>query len=164
MVPRWASDVTVLRLNTGITVITSIPASLVPAGHSFPDATGVAFALGLGPPSLLAAIFLIVFKKLIHIYIYILYIYIYILTAHPRLQLMRQASLVWTWQAQFTWWTQAHHRPFAGDRRRRQQLTQAHHSREIDAAVRGSPKPAADSIVLVLDLSWTRQRCTWLQS
>ncbi len=27
------------------------------AGHSFPDATGVAFALGLGPPSLLAAIF-----------------------------------------------------------------------------------------------------------
>ncbi len=31
----------------------------VPAGHSFPDATGVAFALGLGPPSLLAAIFIV---------------------------------------------------------------------------------------------------------
>ncbi len=31
----------------------------VPTGHSFPDATGVAFALGLGPPSLLAAIFII---------------------------------------------------------------------------------------------------------
>ncbi len=30
----------------------------VPAGHGFPDATGVAFALGLGPPSRLAAIFL----------------------------------------------------------------------------------------------------------
>ncbi len=29
----------------------------VPTGHRFPDATGVAFALGLGPPSLLAAIF-----------------------------------------------------------------------------------------------------------
>ncbi len=29
----------------------------VPTGHSFPDATGVAFALGLGPPSLLAVIF-----------------------------------------------------------------------------------------------------------
>ncbi len=29
----------------------------MPAGHSFPDATGVAFALSLGPPSLLAAIF-----------------------------------------------------------------------------------------------------------
>ncbi len=28
----------------------------VPVGHSFPDATAVAFALGLGPPSLLAAI------------------------------------------------------------------------------------------------------------
>ncbi len=34
----------------------------VPAGHSFPDATGVAFALGLGPPSLLAAIFIIIFR------------------------------------------------------------------------------------------------------
>ncbi len=32
----------------------------VPIGHSFPDATGVAFALGLGPPSLLAPIFIIV--------------------------------------------------------------------------------------------------------
>ncbi len=31
----------------------------VPAGHSFPDATGVAFALGLGPPSLLASIFIV---------------------------------------------------------------------------------------------------------
>ncbi len=31
----------------------------VPAGHSFPDATGVAFALGLGPPSLFAAVFII---------------------------------------------------------------------------------------------------------
>ncbi len=31
----------------------------VPAGHSFPDATGVALALGLGPPSLLAAIFIV---------------------------------------------------------------------------------------------------------
>ncbi len=30
-----------------------------PTGHSFPDATGVAFALGLGPPSLLAAIFIV---------------------------------------------------------------------------------------------------------
>ncbi len=30
----------------------------VPVGHSFPDATAVAFALGLGPPSLLAAIFI----------------------------------------------------------------------------------------------------------
>ncbi len=29
----------------------------VPVGHSFPDATAVAFALGLGPPLLLAAIF-----------------------------------------------------------------------------------------------------------
>ncbi len=28
-------------------------------GHSVPDATGVAFALGLGQPSLLAAIFII---------------------------------------------------------------------------------------------------------
>ncbi len=28
----------------------------VPVGHSFPDATAVAFGLGLGPPSLLAAI------------------------------------------------------------------------------------------------------------
>ncbi len=28
----------------------------VPVGHSFPDATAVAFALGLGPPSVLAAI------------------------------------------------------------------------------------------------------------
>ncbi len=28
---------------------------------SFPDATGVAFALGLGPPSLLAAIFILLF-------------------------------------------------------------------------------------------------------
>ncbi len=33
----------------------------VPTGHSFPDATGVAFALGLSPPLLLAAIFLFVF-------------------------------------------------------------------------------------------------------
>ncbi len=32
----------------------------VPTVHSFPDATGVAFALGLGPPSLLAPIFIIV--------------------------------------------------------------------------------------------------------
>ncbi len=32
----------------------------VPTGHSFPDGTGVAFALGLGPPSLLAAIFIII--------------------------------------------------------------------------------------------------------
>ncbi len=32
----------------------------VPAGHSFPDATGVAFTLGLGPPSRLAAIFIII--------------------------------------------------------------------------------------------------------
>ncbi len=31
----------------------------VPVGHSFPDATAVAFALGLGPPSLLAAIFIL---------------------------------------------------------------------------------------------------------
>ncbi len=31
----------------------------VKSWHSFPDATGVAFALGLGPPSLLAAIFII---------------------------------------------------------------------------------------------------------
>ncbi len=29
----------------------------VPSGHSFPVATGVAFALGLGPPSLLSTIF-----------------------------------------------------------------------------------------------------------
>ncbi len=29
----------------------------VPAGHSFLDATGVVFALGLGPPLLLTAIF-----------------------------------------------------------------------------------------------------------
>ncbi len=32
--------------------------------------------------------------------------------------------------------------PFAGDRRHRPQLTQARRSREIDAAIRGSPKPA----------------------
>ncbi len=32
----------------------------VPTGHSFPDATGVAFAFGLGPPSLLAPIFIII--------------------------------------------------------------------------------------------------------
>ncbi len=31
----------------------------VPTGHSFPDVTGVAFALGLGPPSLHAAIFIV---------------------------------------------------------------------------------------------------------
>ncbi len=36
----------------------------VPVWHSFPDATGVAFALGLGPPSLLAAIFLDLFLNL----------------------------------------------------------------------------------------------------
>ncbi len=35
--------------------------------------------------------------------------------------------------------------PFAGDRRRRPQFTQACHSREITAAVRGLPKTAADS-------------------
>ncbi len=35
----------------------------VPTGQSFPDATGVAFALGLGPPSLLAAIFINCFMK-----------------------------------------------------------------------------------------------------
>ncbi len=45
----------------------------VPAGHSFPDATGVGF--GFGPPLLLAAIGLIIF--LFNLYIYI-YIYIYI--------------------------------------------------------------------------------------
>ncbi len=33
----------------------------MPAGHTFPDATGVAFALGLGPPSLLAAISFVLF-------------------------------------------------------------------------------------------------------
>ncbi len=33
----------------------------VPAGHGFIDATGEAFALGLGPPSRLAAIFLLIF-------------------------------------------------------------------------------------------------------
>ncbi len=38
----------------------------VPAGHSFPDATGVAFALGLGPPSLLAAIFSLCYKLTLH--------------------------------------------------------------------------------------------------
>ncbi len=34
----------------------------VPVGHSFPDATAVAFAVGLGPPSLLAAIFIIIIR------------------------------------------------------------------------------------------------------
>ncbi len=34
----------------------------VPVGHSFPDATAVAFALGLGPPSLLAAIFIMIIR------------------------------------------------------------------------------------------------------
>ncbi len=33
-----------------------------PSGHSFPDATGVSFALGLGPPSLIAAIVIIIFQ------------------------------------------------------------------------------------------------------
>ncbi len=32
----------------------------VPAGHRFPDATGVGVCIGLGPPSLLAAIFIII--------------------------------------------------------------------------------------------------------
>ncbi len=38
----------------------------VPAGDSFPDATGVAFALGLGPPSLLAAIYIFFFRLSYH--------------------------------------------------------------------------------------------------
>ncbi len=47
----------------------------VPTGHSFPDATGVAFALGLGPPSLLAAIFSLCYKLTLHwLNMYILYV------------------------------------------------------------------------------------------
>ncbi len=55
------------RINPFITVslkskLLEVTIMHVPIGHSFPDATGVAFALGLGPPSLLAAIFIIIFR------------------------------------------------------------------------------------------------------
>ncbi len=41
----------------------------VPVGHSFPVANGVAFALGLGPPSLLAAIFINFFLSTIRAFL-----------------------------------------------------------------------------------------------
>ncbi len=47
----------------------------VPTGHSFPDATRVAFALGLGPPSLLAAILLLLYCYSIYKYFDLAFIF-----------------------------------------------------------------------------------------
>ncbi len=50
----------------------------VPIGHSFPDATGVAFALGLGPPSLLAAIFLYFYYFYFSLFSYFLLLFLFL--------------------------------------------------------------------------------------